>query len=267
MAKIDIKHAFRLCPVHPDDWPLLGFKWLGNYFFDVCLPFGSRSSPFIFNTFADALAWILIHNLAFLVSGRSSPRHEPFPSSLFGDLHSFLPIWPSCFYIVLHPSQLQPLPTYRTFDMFFVVSLARRPVSYHTIKVYLHGVQYHSLLLGHPVPFVAMHHLYYVLRDSLSAGEFTFSTSLPTHYNSAFVLYLRVFGWFTFLLSRQSHVGGCAIWYTRVQIQQSYLRILFRSFLFYLNIFGFEFFGTFHIPSRLLSHTCLLYTSPSPRDS
>lgn len=61
MAKIDIKHAFRLCPVHPDDWPLLGFKWLGKYFFDICLPFGSRSSPFIFNTFADALAWILIH--------------------------------------------------------------------------------------------------------------------------------------------------------------------------------------------------------------
>ena len=37
-------------------------------------------------------------------SGRSSPRHEPLPPSLFGDLHSFLPIWPSCFYIVLHPS-------------------------------------------------------------------------------------------------------------------------------------------------------------------
>ena len=61
MAKIDIKHAFRLCPVNPKDWPLLGYKWLGKYFFDVRLPFGSRSSPFIFNTFADALAWILIH--------------------------------------------------------------------------------------------------------------------------------------------------------------------------------------------------------------
>ena len=60
MAKIDIKHAFRLCPVHPDDWPLLGYKWLGKYFFDIRLPFGSRSSPFIFNAFADALTWILV---------------------------------------------------------------------------------------------------------------------------------------------------------------------------------------------------------------
>lgn len=67
MAKIDIKHAFRLCPVHPDDWPLLGYKWLGKYFFDVRLPFGSRSSPFIFNTFADSLAWILIHKYVTLL--------------------------------------------------------------------------------------------------------------------------------------------------------------------------------------------------------
>ena len=60
MAKVDIKHAFRLCPVHPDDWPLLGYKWLGKYYFDICLPFGSRSSPFILNSFADSLAWILV---------------------------------------------------------------------------------------------------------------------------------------------------------------------------------------------------------------
>ena len=60
MAKLDIKHAFRLCPVHPSDWPLLGYVWQNNYFVDVRLPFGSRSSPFIFNQFADALLWILI---------------------------------------------------------------------------------------------------------------------------------------------------------------------------------------------------------------
>ena len=64
MAKIDIKHAFRLCPVHRSDWPLLGYKWLGKYFFDIRLPFGSRSSPFIFNTFADALNWILVHKFS-----------------------------------------------------------------------------------------------------------------------------------------------------------------------------------------------------------
>ena len=64
MGKIDIKHAFRLCPVRPVDWQLLGMFWQDRYFIDTRLPFGSRSSPYIFNTFADALAWILIHLFA-----------------------------------------------------------------------------------------------------------------------------------------------------------------------------------------------------------
>ena len=64
MAKIDIKHAFRLCPVHPDDWHYLGYFWLGRWYFDIRLPFGSRSSPFIFNTFADCLQWILVERFS-----------------------------------------------------------------------------------------------------------------------------------------------------------------------------------------------------------
>ena len=31
LSKVDLKHAFRLCPVHPDDWQLLGMLWKGNY--------------------------------------------------------------------------------------------------------------------------------------------------------------------------------------------------------------------------------------------
>ena len=69
MGKVDIKHAFRICPVQPDQWPLLCFQWLGEYYTDTRLPFGSRSSPFIFNTFAIALAWIIIQfgRLHFLI--------------------------------------------------------------------------------------------------------------------------------------------------------------------------------------------------------
>lgn len=61
MAKIDIKHAFRLCPVRVADFYLLGMFWQGNYFIDTRLPFGSRSSPYIFNTLAKALCWAIIH--------------------------------------------------------------------------------------------------------------------------------------------------------------------------------------------------------------
>ena len=60
MVKVDIKHAFRLCLVCPQDFLLLGMHWDNQFYFDTRLPFGGRSSPFIFNSFADALAWILI---------------------------------------------------------------------------------------------------------------------------------------------------------------------------------------------------------------
>ena len=59
MAKIDIKHAFRICPVNPADFPLLGMWWDNKFYVDTRLPFGSRSSPYIFNTFADVLCWFI----------------------------------------------------------------------------------------------------------------------------------------------------------------------------------------------------------------
>ena len=61
LAKADIKHAFRLCPVRQEQWHLLCYSWHGKYYVDTRLPFGSRSSPYIFNAFADLLAWVLVH--------------------------------------------------------------------------------------------------------------------------------------------------------------------------------------------------------------
>ena len=44
MAKLDVKSAFRICPVHKSDWHLLGFTFMDMSFVDLCLPFGLRSS-------------------------------------------------------------------------------------------------------------------------------------------------------------------------------------------------------------------------------
>ena len=57
LAKTDIKSAFRIIPIHPGDYPLLGMKWQGNYYFDRCLPMGCRSSCAIFERFSTALEW------------------------------------------------------------------------------------------------------------------------------------------------------------------------------------------------------------------
>ena len=62
MAKTDLKSAFRLIPIHPDDWSLLGIYWQSQYYVDMYLPFGLRSAPFLFNQLSDALEWIVKHN-------------------------------------------------------------------------------------------------------------------------------------------------------------------------------------------------------------
>ena len=62
MAKTDLKSAFRIMPIHPDDWNLLGIYWQSRYYVDLYLPFGLRSSPFLFNQISDALKWILKHS-------------------------------------------------------------------------------------------------------------------------------------------------------------------------------------------------------------
>ena len=59
MSKLDIQHTFRLLPVLLSQMILLGIFWLGQFFVDTRLPFGLRSSPGIFNRFADAVCWII----------------------------------------------------------------------------------------------------------------------------------------------------------------------------------------------------------------
>ena len=59
LAKIDIAHAYRNIPVHPDDRGLLGMTWGDQLFVDTVLPFGLRSAPKIFCAVADTLEWIL----------------------------------------------------------------------------------------------------------------------------------------------------------------------------------------------------------------
>ena len=59
LAKIDIKSAFRLQPVHSAYRHLSGMKWRGNVYIDQCIPFGLRLAPKLFNILADLLTWIM----------------------------------------------------------------------------------------------------------------------------------------------------------------------------------------------------------------
>ena len=60
MAKVDVKSAYRLIPVHPSDRSLLGMQWEGQLYVDAVLPFGVRSAPKVFTAVADALQWLMM---------------------------------------------------------------------------------------------------------------------------------------------------------------------------------------------------------------
>ena len=64
LAKTDIKNAFRLIPVTPDDHDLLGIFWQDQHYYDKCLPMGCSSSCKIFEAFSSALEWIARYKLS-----------------------------------------------------------------------------------------------------------------------------------------------------------------------------------------------------------
>ena len=59
MAKTDIKEAFRLVPMAPQAYHLLGFQFQGNFYYDKMLPMGLSTSCAIFEKFSSALQWIM----------------------------------------------------------------------------------------------------------------------------------------------------------------------------------------------------------------
>ncbi len=60
--KLDVKSAYRHVRVHPSDYHLLGFTWLGMYFFDTRCSFGARHSAYDWEYVGALLKWILVHH-------------------------------------------------------------------------------------------------------------------------------------------------------------------------------------------------------------
>ena len=54
-SETDIKNAFRIIPVHPTDYNLLGMKSRDQYYFDKYMPMGCSSSCHTFELFSSAL--------------------------------------------------------------------------------------------------------------------------------------------------------------------------------------------------------------------
>ena len=63
LGKMDIKSAFRIILVRPDQYWLLGVQFNGRYYYDTVLAMGCGSSCRIFEDFSRALVWVLKNRL------------------------------------------------------------------------------------------------------------------------------------------------------------------------------------------------------------
>lgn len=63
LAKTDIESAFRLIPLRPSNYNLFGMFWNNHYYYDIVLPFGLQSAPFVFNQLSNAIECILINKV------------------------------------------------------------------------------------------------------------------------------------------------------------------------------------------------------------
>jgi hypothetical protein len=62
IAKSDIEKAFRILPLHPESYHLMGFKWKNLFYYDKCLPMGCSVSCHFFEEFSSAIQWVLCHH-------------------------------------------------------------------------------------------------------------------------------------------------------------------------------------------------------------
>ena len=59
MSKGDIESAFRIAPIWPQDWHLLGIQFNRRFYIDICLPFGASIPCAIFENIGNLLQWIV----------------------------------------------------------------------------------------------------------------------------------------------------------------------------------------------------------------
>lgn len=59
LAKTDIKSAFRIIPIRPSDYDLLGIFWQGKYYYDRAMSMGCASSCRIFEILAQLSSGLL----------------------------------------------------------------------------------------------------------------------------------------------------------------------------------------------------------------
>ncbi|OCT76152.1 hypothetical protein XELAEV_18031341mg [Xenopus laevis] len=113
MAKSDIESAFRLLPVHPECFHLLGCALGGAYFVDMCLPMGCSISCYYFKLFSSFLEWVVGHETGSTrASIRTYTRQLDIPINMASVRWRGISglLWPQVFPEFLHIQRTTPGP-------------------------------------------------------------------------------------------------------------------------------------------------------------
>ncbi|KAM3912164.1 uncharacterized protein RB166_020655 [Leptodactylus fuscus] len=154
MAKSDIESAFRLLPVHPECYHLLGCSMDGQFYFDSCLPMGCSISCHFFELFSSFLEWVV--------------RYETKSRSIIHYLDDFL------FVVPASDSRCQfLLDSFRSLMSHFGVPLSpEKTVGPTTVLSFL-GIELDSISMVFRLPGDKLERLTDLLRGFLAVSKVT----------------------------------------------------------------------------------------------
>ncbi|KAM3936556.1 uncharacterized protein RB166_007084 [Leptodactylus fuscus] len=154
MAKSDIEAAFRLLPVHPECYHLLGCAMDGQFYFDSCLPMGCSISCHFFELFSSFLEWVV--------------RYETRSRSIIHYLDDFLFVAPSS------DSRCQfLLDSFRSLMSHFGVPLSPEKMVGPTTVLSFLGIELDSNAMVFRLPVDKLDRLADLLRGFLAVSKVT----------------------------------------------------------------------------------------------
>ena len=168
IAKADIEEAFKIIPISPLDYNKLGFSFNNLFYFGTVLPMGASSSVAIFESFAQAIQWILHNKLAV--------------NSVSHIIDDFIFVGPAA-----SPECQRSLDTFFTLASELGVPINREKTILPATVVEVHGISVNTSSLSAHLPEDKILLLKQILASSMNKKKITLSQlqSLLGHLNFA----------------------------------------------------------------------------------
>lgn len=146
MAKVDIQHAFRILPIHPEDIHLFGFTWEDKFYVDKCLPMGCSISCALFELFSATIQDVLLSHFSF-----------KYTSHILDDFMFFSP--------PKSPLAQQQLDTFLDFARYAGIPIKESKTVLPATVVTMHGIEVDSVARVARLPQDKLQNMSRILSD------------------------------------------------------------------------------------------------------